>query len=465
MVAAAPTQRRYEPRGGAAELFRTPARKQTRVLVDGPAGTGKTTAILWYVRIVAEKYPGLRVLLLRETRASMTQSVLVTLEEKVFGPDHPVVQGPTRAFREAYTLGNGSTLVVGGLDRPEKLFSSEFDIIVVFEAIETRKDKIETLLRALRNNRRVIDGEPFHQLIMDTNPGAATHWLNIAANDGWLDRIVSRHTDNPYLWDAEANDWTKAGRSYMEALGGLTGTRRDRLLLGKWVNAEGVVYEEFDDRVHTIDKMPDGWQAWPKYRAIDFGYNDPFVCQWWAVNDGCAYLYREIYMSRRTVDNHAKQINQLSKGEEYVVTVADHDREDRATLESAGIHTQPAYKADILQGIGTCKQYLRVQPNGKPRLFILRDSLVEADSALRSQHQPTCFREEVDSYVWKKTTDGISKDAPLDRWNHSMDAARYALAAVDGLGVIPFGVRIVSPGGSVTPIGERRSVAQMFEEL
>lgn len=441
MVAAAPIERRYEPRGGAVELFRSPQGRVSRILMDGPAGTGKTTAILWYVRLVAEKYPGLRVLLLRETRASMSESVLVTFEDKVLGRDHyAVVNGPKRAFRDKYELENQSVFVVGGLDRPEKLFSSEYDIIVVFEAIETQAAKIETLLRALRNGKRIINGEPFHQLIMDTNPGAATHWLNIRANDGWLTRVVSRHKDNPYLWDAAKGQWTAPGRSYMEALEGLTGARRERLLVGKWVNAEGVVYEEFDERTHVISEMPAGWQAWPKYRAIDFGYNDPFVCQWWAVNDGCAYLYREIYMSRRTVDNHAKQINQLSKGEEYVVTVADHDREDRATLEAAGIVTRPAYKADILQGIGTVKQYLRVQPNGRPRLFILRGCTVEPDNDLRAKLQPVSTIEEFDSYVWKRTTDGHSKDAAEDKNNHGMDAMRYALSAVEGLGVEFVGV-------------------------
>jgi len=348
--------------------------------------------------------------------------------------------------------------VVCGLDKPEKLFSSEYDLIFVFEAIETQAEEIETLFRALRNNKRVMkDGKPLHQLIMDTNPGPATHWLNQTANSGKPTRIVSRHVDNPYLWDGEANTWTPEGVEYMAALDCLTGARRDRLLLGRWVNAEGVVYEDFDERTHVIEKMPTGWETWPKYRAIDFGYNDPFVCQWWAVNDGCAYLYRELYMSRRTVAEHAKQINHLSKGEEYAATVADHDREDRATLEAAGIYTEPAYKADLLHGIGVVKQYLRVQPNGKPRLYVLRGCTVELDSELRSKRQPTSTLEEFDAYQWKRTRDGISKDAPEDKWNHGMDAMRYAIAHISGVGA-----PVAFAGGSFTPPPTEKPDAPRF---
>jgi predicted transcriptional regulator len=41
---------------------------------------------------------------------------------------------------------------------------------------------------------------------------------------------------------------------------------------------------------------------------VDFGYTNPFVMQWWAEDpDGRLYLYREIYRTRRLVEDHAKR--------------------------------------------------------------------------------------------------------------------------------------------------------------
>lgn len=415
----------YTPKGGARRLFHC---KASRILMDGPAGTGKTRGILEYSHAVMDKYPGLRVLACRKTRASMTDSVLVTLETKVLGADHPLVlNGPSRETRREYEMANGSVMVIGGLDKPEKTFSAEYDLVLVFEAIECDTDDIELLIRTLRNGARVIDGKPIHQLIMDTNPGPQGHWLN--HRDDWLTRIISRHEDNPYLWDDEKGRWTEAGIGYIANLDALTGHRLARLRHGRWVASEGAVYPEFDVAIHVIDEMPAGWQSWPKRRGIDFGFKDPFVCQWWALHDGDLYLYREIYHSERTVKVHAEQINRLSSGESYEMTVADHDAEDRATLAENGIDSAPATK-DIAHGVDAVRTRLVKGSNGKPSIYILRSALVEVDQALVDKKRPTCTIDEMDCYIWKKHRDGIEKDEPVDRDNHGLDTLRYVVMSL-----------------------------------
>lgn len=400
--------------------------RDPRVLVEGPAGTGKTMGDLWRIRLLCEKYPGSRHWIGRDTRASMTDSVLVTLEDKVLGRTHPSVSGPSRDTRREYRFANGSAIIVGGLDKPERTFSAEYDTMTVFEAIEIDEGACELLQRALRNGKM-----PYHQLKIETNPGAPTHWINQWANSGKITRIITRHEDNPALYDHASGDWTQFGRQYLVNLETLTGHRKERLRFGKWVAAEGVVYSEFDARVHVIDQMPEGWNRWPKYRVIDFGFNDPFVCQWWAVNDDAAYMYREIYMSQRIVEDHAKQIVRLSEGEDYAASIADHDREDRATLSRHGVDTVNANKVDILQGIDHVKTRLAVQKNGKPRMYFLKGCTVEQDQFLADQKRPTSTLAEMDCYIYAKTKDGIAKDKPEDRDNHGMDCCRYLAMQLD----------------------------------
>jgi phage terminase large subunit len=80
-----PEYRPYFPRGAARQLW---ACQAPEVLIAGPAGTGKRRACLEVLHWNATEYPGYRGLICRKTRESITESVLVTFEEKVVEVGH-----------------------------------------------------------------------------------------------------------------------------------------------------------------------------------------------------------------------------------------------------------------------------------------------------------------------------------------------------------------------------------------
>lgn len=414
----------YTPQGNARAVFDS---DDAELLLSGPAGTGKTRANLEYIHQQMLQYPGARCLIIRKTRHSLSQSVLVTFERDVLGEDNPICNTMRPEHRSVYYYPNGSKIVLGGMDKPTKVLSSEYDIIYIPEVIEFSLTEVETLKSRLRSY--VI---PTQRLLMDTNPDSDQHWLLRRAAEGKLRIVYCQHEDNPMLYNADTGEWTKQGLDYVfGTLENLTGVRYQRLRLGKWVQAEGAVYDGYNPAVHLVDRF-DIPERWRRIRAIDFGYTNPFVCQWWAIDpDGRMYLYREIYMSQRTVGKHAVLINELSQGERIEATVADHDAEDRATLAENGIKTTPAEKA-ISVGIEKVATRLRLAGDGKPRLMVLRDSLVEWDELLGEQAFPTSTTAEFPSYVWPKGQDGKPrKEVPLDLHNHGMDAMRYAVMYTD----------------------------------
>jgi len=426
----------YTPLGGAKQLF---DRRDREVLICGPAGTGKSRACLEKINALCELHPGIRVLIVRQTRKSLSESVLAEFEGSVLPEGSPVLAGPDRQHRSKYSYPNNSEIILAGLDDPEKIMSTQFDVIYLAEATEASEHDWEMLLTRLRNNR-LRDrrtGVPWHQAIADCNPGAPTHWLKLRCDRGQMTYIESRHADNP-----------SCTPEYLEALSQLTGHRRARLFEGLWSAAEGQVYPDWDRNVHIVDRfqIPADWR---RVRAIDFGFRDPFTCLWLAIDPSKrVYLYRQLYMSSRLVEDHAADILRLSRGENIETTVCDHDAEGRGTLEARGIPTQPANKA-ILVGIQTVQSYLRPGDDGKPRLYVLRDSLVEKDHVLASAKRPTCIEEEFEAYQWAPSKPGsVLKEAPLDRDNHALDALRYALAGLDQPGLT---VRVISPGGDAGP--------------
>lgn len=388
------------------------------ITISGPAGTGKSLACLWKLHICATEIPNLRALLVRKTLASLKGSGLVTMDEKVDPYRGGVVfRGDTMKRPAQYLYPNGSVIVVGGMDKASKVMSAEYDLAYVQEATELDENDWEAITTRLRNGRM-----NYQQLLGDCNPDAPTHWLKLRADAGRCLMLESRHEDNPTVTP-----------DYLARLDALTGVRLLRLRYGVWAAAEGMVYQDAWERRRNVINRFDIPREWPRYLSVDFGFTNPFVCQWWAEDpDGRLYRYRELYKTKMLVEDHARQIKELSRwGKEdgeplpYAI-ICDHDAEDRATLERhLGLSTTPAHK-DVSPGLQAVASRFKAAGDSKARLFFLRDSLVERDHDLADAKKPTCTEEEVESYIWD-----ANKERPVKDDDHGMDTTRYMVAHKD----------------------------------
>lgn len=405
--------------------------KDLEVCLDGPAGTGKTYASLFKIHMLLTMYPGAKALVARKTNTALAGSAIATYREMIDLREGIKYFGGNRIRPAAFEYPNGSIMLVNGLDRPEKVKSVEIDLAYLNEATEVTLEDWEFVRSRLRHGKT-----PYHQLIADVNPVEPTHWLNERMSAGITTRLLSRHEHNPRYFDLKTNDWTPEGREYIEGvLGGLTGVRLARLRFGMWAAATGTVFEGSYDRSKNVIKrfpIPD---TWARYVSLDFGFVNPFVCKWYAEdNDGRLYCYREIYMTRRLVEEHAKQIKQISRwgqpgGEPLPrIIYADHDAEGRETFtRHTGLYTTAAHKA-VAEGIQAMAARLRPAGDGKPRLMYFDDCLVERDEELAKAKKPTCTIEEFDSYVWDTRGGQKRGEQPLKESDHGMDSCRYMCA-------------------------------------
>ena len=263
--------------------------------------------------------------------------------------------------------------------------------------------------------------DPDARIIWDTNPDYPEHPIKrqfIDQSGEILDsgrlRILSFHfqiDDNPFLSSEYIDNLkrsTPAGMWY------------DRRIKGLWVAAEGLVYEDWNPGVHVIEPfdIPDDWQ---RVRSIDLGYNNPFVCLWGACDhDGRLFIYDEHYADHQLIEWHADRIKRR-KGK-YIWTVRDHDAQEGAELEANGVSTWPAQK-DVDAGIQKVALRMRVQEDGKPRLFVFR----------------SCenTRRELGMYRWQeRREDKPLKEEPMKVNDHTCDALRYMVMELDSGGFI-----------------------------
>ncbi len=399
--------------------------------MDGPAGTGKTIAALWYMHLLAANNPGFIGLFVRKTQASLSASALSSFRRHVL----PVESFGAKFFSgnkeepASYRYPNGSRIVVGGMDQDSKIMSTEYDVVYVNEATDITEQNWEAITTRLRAGTL-----PYQQLLGDCNPQAPTHWLNQRANTEKTTRFLSRHEDNPRYFTANGT-MTADGESYIKGvLDRLTGVRYQRLRLGQWVASEGQVYDAWDTKVHVVkreDYVDVLSQAW-HFGTADWGFVNAGVLQAWAVDyDGRLFLDREWYMTRKPMEGWwIPRAVQLSNELDIREWVCDPSEPAFiAQFNAAGLNATSATN-DILPGI-TAVQNRLSGPNG-PRLFILEDALMERDELLAENKLPWATVQEIPEYVWAKNVGGETlKDKPVDAFNHGLDALRYAVAHLD----------------------------------
>jgi len=237
------------------------------LLLAGPAGTGKTVTLLTKVHRALVANPGARVLMVRKTRASLSETAAQIYEDHVLGTTNNIHHGGAqRSHRQFYEYPNRSRLVMGGLDKPTRILSAEYDMIYIPEATEVSAHDVEILRTRLRAGTVAQE-----QLIMDCNPAHPTHWLKKAADAQEIAFYQSRHEDNPVLFDANG-DLTDRGARYMATLDALTGVLHKRLRLGMWVQHEGAIYDNFSQHNITEEAEYD-----PAKGAIYWGCDDGYA--------------------------------------------------------------------------------------------------------------------------------------------------------------------------------------------
>lgn len=262
-MTAAEIVRPFKLRGGCDEAYYA---REPEILVEGPAGTGKTRTILELLNNLAHSFPGLRACIVRKHQVTLTTTCLVTFNDKVLTPNDGVVFfGGSKAEPAAYRYPNGSTITVGGMDNPDKVLSSEYDIVYVNEATELTLEDWETLTTRVRPPGAL----KYQRIIGDCNPSHDKHWLLKRCMEGTTRRIRTFLQDNPAYFDDDGTA-TPEGERYLSTLQSLTGTRRQRLLDGEWVGMEDAIYESLEREKHLV-ACPEGMTWGSSAIGIDYG--------------------------------------------------------------------------------------------------------------------------------------------------------------------------------------------------
>lgn len=446
-TAAPPT---YTPYGQSRQLFRwlegleSPPRE---VLLEGPAGTGKTRAVGEWMYELCGRYSHARVLVVRRYRADLHKGFQRTFEDMVLWPGHPLLErrgGGRDDNRSFYRWPNSSTLTLGHMEDPQRWYSSEWDVIWWNEAVECRDPQQWVKLgRALRKGTRPTE-VPFRLLGGDTNPNRARHFLNRRCKEGQTMRLVTRHKDNPSLEP-----------DYLERLRAMEGLAYRHLYLGEWCDAEGRVFSSFDterDICQPEDVTTAGilWTA----AGLDFGDEAPgaLVVGGFTEDQRCV-VFEEHYRRKLDLEDWANRIEDLylrmrESGTPLACVWADSAEprsirflNDRLSeyCGRSGVGLVRAVRKKRMGGMTWTQGLIRHVNTlfAEGRISILDDPmrLVDGPDTTLKPGRPRSLTDELEEYVYRQAREGLvlhadAEDQPDPTCqDHAIDALLYMLAS------------------------------------
>lgn len=247
------------------------------------------------------------------------------------------------------------------------------------------------------------------RILIDTNPENPSHTVKV----DYIDKAGQR-LDNGKLNIEEINfrleDNTFLDKEYIQSikLSTPSGMFTLRDIEGKWVNAQGVIYQDFDESINVVDEIPQDENIIEYIGGIDWGFEhfgSMGVCAY--TDKGNYYLVEETTEQHRYVEEYW-----LPKAEYYqnkykgLIFFADSARPEFVNLFiDNNIEIFNANKS-VVPGIETVASLFK-----KRKLFILRSASKRA-----------LF--EISNYVW---ADKIGKEEPVKKDDDFLDMLRYII--------------------------------------
>lgn len=380
------------------------ARKK-HVGFGGARGGGKSWAVRAKAKMLALRYEGIRILIVRRTYPELMNNHINVLRKELIGVAKYNDKEKVLKFQ------NGSVIEFTYCDKDkdlDRLQGVEYDIIFLDEATQLSEHQMKTITACLRG----VNDFP-KRIYYTCNPGGQGHGYikrlfidkqyKEGENPDEYEFIQSLVKDNIALMESQPD--------YVKQLEALPSKQRKAWLDGQWDIFEGQVFEDFVENpsqkaaelgvsaeelreqhrwCHVIKPftIPREWKI---YRSYDFGYAKPFSLAYWAVDyDGTAYRILEWYGCTKeanegvklTPDEQFKYIAELEKthpmlkGRKISDGVADPAIWDSSRGESVaetavryGIYFTPGDNERIA-GWMQCHYRLQFDENGYSRMYV-----------------------------------------------------------------------------------------------
>ncbi|EGQ2673959.1 PBSX family phage terminase large subunit [Staphylococcus pseudintermedius] len=238
------------------------------------------------------------------------------------------------------------------------------------------------------------------RILSDTNPDNPEHWL--------LKDYIQNEDESIISYHFELDDNTFLSERYRKNIKATTpsGMMYDRNILGLWVSGDGLVYQDFDKKIHTMTQDELKQIPMKQYFAgVDWGYEHHGVIVVFGMGyDDRFYLIEEHAKQHVFIEDWVRIAHDIKVRYGDIPFYCDSARSEHvAKFDEEGINAIFADKR-IMRGVELVAHYFK-----NDKLRILYDACPR-------------FASEIYNYAWD-----TKKDLPIKEYDDVMDAMRYAL--------------------------------------
>lgn len=367
------------------------------LVADGSIRSGKTSIMfLAYVDWAMREFDGKRFIVLGKTVGSALRNVVQPYMMLGYARQKYSIRFNRADNRMTVSDGNHTNYfdVFGAKDE------SSYMLIQGFTAAGCFVDEVALCVRSAVEQslaRCSVDGSKFW---FNCNPDSPRHWFYLE----WILKAKERNAlhlhfnlrDNPSLTE-------RIVRRYESQYSGVF---KQRYIDGKWVLAEGLVYQIERDK-YAMKEEPQGGE-W--YISIDYGITNPFAAILWNVSGDKACATDEYYFDskaegrRRTDPEHYEAVERLA-GDRFIESIVI---DPSAT----------SFKEQIARG----DRFDYINANNDVVNGIAVTSSMLENGDIQISEKCSNLLSEMQLYRWDDKAD---KDAVIKENDHACDAMRY----------------------------------------
>ena len=367
----------------------------------------KTTALNMITRMM--QYPKANLLVVRKVFRTLKDSCFTELKWAINRLGVSGFWEIKESPLEMTYIPTGQKIYFRGLDDPLKITSITVEHgylcwVWIEEAYEISNENDFNMLDESIRGAIPKQTGLFKQLTITFNPWNEHHWLKKRFFDNPDSQTLAMTTNYT------CNEWLDDNDKQLFDTMKVQNPRRYRVAgLGDWGIAEGLIYENWEEKAFDIDEIRQLKEVKSAF-GLDFGYtNDPtaLFCGLIDTVNKTLWVFDEIYEKGMSNERVADRIIKAGYMKERIVADAAEPKSiDRLyTLGISRIRRARKGKDSINNGIDYIQDY---------HIII----------------HPKCvnFITEIGTYTWMvdpKTGKTLNK--PIDDYNHLMDAMRYAL--------------------------------------
>lgn len=296
--------------------------KKRYTAYGGARGGGKSFAARWKAVLLAFRYPGIQILLLRRSLAELRENHLIPLQ-RVLNTEKKDKNTRLAEYKDVtkeFVFGNTSRIKLGYCDSENDVLQYQgqaYDVIIMEEATHFTEFQYQTLTES--NRPSGLMDEAFRpRMYFTCNPGGVGHaWVKRL----FIDRVYKnseQESDYEFVPSlVYENAWLMENDpDYVRTLENLPEERRNAMLYGNWDVYDGQFFDEFDRNIHVMEpnKLPSNFRL---YRVLDYGL-DMLACYHIIVDvNGKMSVIHEIYEANLIVSDAAKKIKEVTKALDF----------------------------------------------------------------------------------------------------------------------------------------------------